>query len=294
MANPSKKVLGAGLDALFSDLQVEVKTYDNEGKLNKGVSEIAIDLIDANKDQPRKNFDEEELNNLAGSIRNFGILQPLLACKTGGRYVIVAGERRYRAAKIAGLSAVPVIVRNYTEQERKEIALIENIQREELNPIEEAFALKSLMQEHSVTQEVLAQRLGKSRSALANTMRLLNLYPEVIEMVREGRLTAGQARTLIAIKDKDTQISYARACADKQMSVRDLEAMVNAYLTRDTRVRTKAPISAELKNMVNDMKRIFATKVKAVGTDSKGRFYIDYYTRDDLERIYSLIMSLKD
>lgn len=294
MANPSKKVLGAGLDALFSDLQVEVKTYDNEGKLNKGVSEIAIDLIDANKDQPRKNFDEEELNNLAGSIRNFGILQPLLVCKTGGRYVIVAGERRYRAAKIAGLSAVPVIVRNYTEQERKEIALIENIQREELNPIEEAFALKSLMQEHSVTQEVLAQRLGKSRSALANTMRLLNLYPEVIEMVREGRLTAGQARTLIVIKDKDTQISYARACADKQMSVRDLEAMVNAYLTRDTRVRTKAPISAELKNMVNDMKRIFATKVKAVGTDSKGRFYIDYYTRDDLERIYSLIMSLKD
>ena len=297
MANASKKVLGRGFNDLFSGLDIDVNTYEDEEhtRLSKGVEELDINLVIPNKDQPRKHFDEEALAELSHSIKNFGILQPLLVCKVNGIYSLVAGERRYRAAKMAGLSKVPVIIRNFTDQERKEIALIENLQREDLNPIEEAVAIKALMDEYAVTQEELAMRLGKSRPAIANSLRLLTLCPEVIEMVREGRLSQGHARALVPLKNVATQISYAKAACDKKLSVRQLEVMVQAHLHPEKKVSTKnPPISRELKDMVNDMKRIFATKVKAVGTDSRGRIYIDYYTRDDLERIYDLVEKLKN
>ena len=297
MANASKKVLGAGLNDLFNELNVDIKTYEDEEhtRLSKGVTELDINLIIPNKDQPRKHFDEDALHELANSIRNFGVLQPLLVCKVNGTYSLVAGERRYRASKMAGLSQVPVIIKNFTEQERQEIALIENLQREDLNPIEEAVAIKALMDSYDVTQEQLAVRLGKSRPAITNSLRLLTLCPEVIEMVRDGHLSQGHARALVPVKNVATQISYAKAACDKRLSVRQLEVMVHAYLHPEEKKATKnVPISRELKDMVNDMKRVFATKVKAVGTDSRGRIYIDYYTRDDLERIYSLVERLKD
>ena len=228
MANASKKVLGAGFNALFEGLNADIKTYEDEEhtKLTKGVQELDIDLVVPNPDQPRKHFDEDALQELAHSIGNFGILQPLLVCKVGGIYSLVAGERRYRAAKLAGLKQVPVIIKNFTDQERKEIALIENLQREDLNPIEEAYAIKALMDEYRVTQEEIASRLGKSRPAIANTLRLLTLCEEVIDMVREGRLSQGHARALVPLKDVATQISYAKAAADKKLSVRLLEMMV--------------------------------------------------------------------
>ena len=192
-----------------------------------------------------------------------------------------------------GIKQVPVIIKNFTDQERKEIALIENLQREDLNPIEEAYAIKALMDEYRVTQEEIASRLGKSRPAIANTLRLLTLCEEVIDMVREGRLSQGHARALVPLKDVATQISYAKAAADKKLSVRQLEMMVQAHLHGEVKKAKNPPMSRELKEMVNEMKRIFATKVKAVGTNERGRIYIDYYTSDDLERIYDLMQKLK-
>ncbi len=273
---------GLGLGALFSDYTADITTYDVNGDLNKGVEEMDIELIIPNPEQPRKNFDEDLLNELAISIKRYGVIQP------------IAGERRYRACKIAGLKKIPVIVKDYTEKECKEIALIENLQREDLNPIEEAVAFRKLIDEYNLSQEELANNLGKSRPAIANSLRLLTLHPQVQKLVVDGRLSAGHARCLVSIKDYDAQIKYANAAADKKISVRELEMMVNAYLNPNKETPKKTiKLTQELKEFVNDMQRIFATKVKIVGNEEKGRIYMDYYTKDDLQRIYELIDSLK-
>lgn len=294
----SKGGLGKGLSALFGDLEEldEIKAYDEEGNLAEGVNEIDIDQIDTNPDQPRKFFDDVALRELAASISNFGILQPLLVRPKNGRYIIIAGERRFRAAKIAGLKKVPALVREISDKEQKEIALIENLQRENLNPIEEAIALQALIEEYGITQEQLAVRLGKSRPTITNTLRLLMLDDFVMDLVRNGRLSAGHARALVIIKDKDVQLSYAKAACDNKMSVRELELMVNAYMypkKKEEKPKKEAQ-SRELKDLVNDMQRIFATKVKIIGNDDKGRIYIDYYTRDDIQRIFDLMGVIKD
>ena len=253
-----------------------------------------IELIIPNPEQPRKNFDEDLLNELAISIKRYGVIQPITVVKNGLKYIIIAGERRYRACKIAGLKKIPVIVKDYTEKECKEIALIENLQREDLNPIEEAVAFRKLIDEYNLSQEELANNLGKSRPAIANSLRLLTLHPQVQKLVVDGRLSAGHARCLVSIKDYDAQIKYANAAADKKMSVRELEMMVNAYLNPNKETPKKTiKLTQELKEFVNDMQRIFATKVKIVGNEEKGRIYMDYYTKDDLQRIYELIDSLK-
>ncbi len=276
------------------DLALKLANDDTKGE---AVTQIETKFIDTNPNQPRKHFDEDALNELAVSIKNYGVIQPILVSpKEGGRYELIAGERRLRASKIAGLSFIPAIVKRFTESEMAEIALIENLQREDLNPIEEAKAYRALMEKYGFTQEELADKLGKSRPVIANSLRLLSLNPVVIEMVETGRLSAGHARCLAAIKDMGVQATYALAACDKQLSVRQLENMVRAYLKpgKEPKTPKKAFISPELKELVNNMQRTFGTKVKAVGNNEKGRIFIDYYTKDDLIRIYELIDNLSE
>lgn len=276
------------------DLALKLTNDDTKGE---AVTQIESKLIDTNPNQPRKHFDEDALNELAVSIKNYGVIQPILVCpKEGGRYELIAGERRLRASKMAGLSFIPAIVKRFTESEMAEIALIENLQREDLNPIEEARAYRSLMEKYGFTQEELADKLGKSRPVISNSLRLLSLNPVVVEMVETGRLSAGHARCLASIKDMGVQATYALAACDKQLSVRQLENMVRAYLKpgKEPKTPKKAFISPELKELVNNMQRTFGTKVKAVGNNEKGRIFIDYYTKDDLIRIYELIDTLSE
>lgn len=260
-------------------------------KVKDGVRIIKIDSIETNPDQPRTRFDHAALQELAASIKNYGVIQPILVTELGdGKYELIAGERRMRASMLAGLSTIPCIVKSFTESDRAEIALIENLQREDLNPVEEAKAYRALMDKSGMTQEELANKLGKSRPAIANSLRLLTLSPNVLELVEAGRLSAGHARTLAVIKDQKVQESYAKAAADKKMSVRQLERMVAHYL--NPKKPTRIYNSPELKELVNNMQHTFGTKVKAIGNNEKGRIYIDYYTKDDLIRIYDLVEQL--
>ena len=284
---------GLSIDALFNDYASDITTFDSNGVLNKGVEELDIDIVIPNPEQPRKNFDEEQLNNLANSIKNVGLIQPITVVKKGSKYIIIAGERRYRASIIAGMKKIPVIVKDYTERECKEIALIENLQRSDLNPIEEAVAFSNLINEYNLSQEELANTLSKSRSAIANSLRILTLPPEVKQLVIDGKLSAGHAKALVSLNDVGAQINYANAAANKQLSVRTLEMMVKAYNNNEETPKKPIKLTSELKEFVNDMQRIFATKVKIIGNEEKGRIYLDYYTKDDLQRIYELIDSLK-
>lgn len=276
------------------DVDSELTTYDKDGKLNHGVEIMALSKIVTNPNQPRKKFDENLLQELASSIKNYGVIQPIIVCPVGDdTYEIVAGERRYRASKLAGNTTVPVIIRKLSSKQRKEIALIENLQRQDLNPIEEAQAYKALIDEYGFTQEQLADRLGKSRPVITNSLRLLNLNPVVIDMVINGRLSAGHARCLSSIKDYIVQNTYAIAACDKQLSVRQLEIMVRNYLNPKNKNRKIPEIPIELKDLANIMQKKFGTKVNAVGTNNKGRIYIDYYTPEDLDRIYEILAKIK-
>ena len=298
-----KKGLGRGLESLFGfyeDVGSENITNQptKETKVQSkqsGVTELDINKIYPNPNQPRKRFDEEALQELANSIKLHGIIQPIVVNKEDDdKYMIIAGERRWRASRIAGLNVVPVVIKNYTEKQVKEVSLIENLQREDLNPIEAARAIKQLMEEYNFTQEAVADRIGKSRSNITNTLRLLTLYPEVVKMVEDGRLSAGHARALVVIEDTNQQIKLARQSADGKMSVRDLEKAVKNVLNPPKKVATKvSEQSLELKELIQDMQRVFATKVSAIGNDNKGRIYIDYYSRDDLDRLADMVELLK-
>ena len=298
-----KKGLGRGLESLFGfyeDIGSENITNQptKETKVQSkqsGVTELDINKIYPNPNQPRKHFDEEALQELANSIKLHGIIQPIVVNKEDDdKYMIIAGERRWRASRIAGLNVVPVVIKNYTEKQVKEVSLIENLQREDLNPIEAARAIKQLMEEYNFTQEAVADRIGKSRSNITNTLRLLTLYPEVVKMVEDGRLSAGHARALVVIEDTNQQIKLARQSADGKMSVRDLEKAVKNVLNPLKKVATKvSEQSLELKELIQDMQRVFATKVSAIGNDNKGRIYIDYYSRDDLDRLADMVELLK-
>lgn len=288
--------LGKGLSALFSETEEDYgKSLLFEDKEDKQtVSEIAISDIYANPDQPRKAFDEDALNELAASIKKHGVIMPIIVNKSGSRYMIIAGERRFRASKIAGLDTVPVIVKNYDERQIKEISLIENLQREDLNPIEAATAMRSLMDDYHLSQEDLADRIGKSRSAIANTLRLLNLQEEVLNMVKSGELSAGHARSIVSVPAAD-QKKMANAIVKGGLSVRAAEKLVRDYFLppEEKKKKAKAPLSNELKELIGDMQRVFGTKVNAIGNDTKGRIYIDYYTRDDLDRLSEMVETLK-
>ncbi len=285
------KGLGRGLSALFSDTE---EAYGNAQSEAAGAAEVALEDIYPNPDQPRKAFDENAMRDLANSIKEHGVIMPLVVNKNpDGTYMIIAGERRYRAAKMAGLEKVPVVVKEYSEKEIQEISLIENLQREDLNPIEAAYGMKKLMEEYNLTQEVLAERLGKSRPAIANTLRLLTLSEEVIGLVREGKLSSGHARTLVPVS-KEEQSELARECVKNGWSVRETERAVKAHLNppevlAKEKERKNALASAELKFLVERLRNTFKTKVSLIGTDKKGRIYIDYYTRDDLDRICEML-----
>lgn len=293
-----KKGLGKGLEALFSiydeenekdEKQTQNKVASNVTVEKDGVLELRIDEVHPNPNQPRKNFDQTALEELAQSIKNHGVIQPLVVNKEDDGYMIIAGERRWRASKIAGLEYVPCIVKNYTEKQIKEIALIENLQREDLNPVEAAKAIKQLMDEYNFTQEIVADRIGKSRPNVTNLLRLLSLYPDVLKLVENGRLSAGHARCLVVVSDYNQQLKFANMACDNKMSVRDLEKAVKNYLNPKKLSNQKPEQSIELKELVNEMQRVFSTKVSVIGNDKKGRIYIDYYSRDDLDRIADLI-----
>lgn len=288
-----KKGLGKGLNALLSIYDEEEEQDENVSRETKpasnGIEGIDVSLIYANPNQPRKTFDETALKELATSIKTHGIIQPIVLNRAeDGKYMIIAGERRWRAAKMAGLEQVPAFVRNYTPKQIKEISIIENLQREDLNPIEAARAIKQLMDEYDLTQEAVADRIGKSRPAIANTLRLLNLPMDVIELIEKNKLSAGHARCLVALSSPIEQTKVAQAAVAKKLSVREMEKLVKNLLN-PVKERPKTEQSLELRGMIEEMQRTFATKVSAIGNDNKGRIYIDYYSKDDLDRIAELI-----
>lgn len=292
----STRGLGKGLSALFAETEEDYGRsllFDEKEPVSNGknVSEIEISSIFANPNQPRKVFDQTALEELSESIKKHGVIMPIIVNRSGDRFMIIAGERRFRASKLAGLTTIPAIVKNYDERQIKEISLIENLQREDLNPIEAATAMRSLMDEYGLTQEDLAERLGKSRPAIANTLRLLTLSAEVIKLVANGNLSAGHARALVAVPQID-QIKIAETAIKEGSSVRDVEKMVKEYFTppkEKQKKKVKMELSAELKDLVYSMQRVFGTKVNAIGNDKKGRIYIDYYTRDDLDRLAEIV-----
>jgi len=302
MAN---KGLGRGLGSLFGDAGQE---FDNaaaprhrqgielpeSGTRVEGAEQISLDKIFSNPDQPRKRFDAETLGELAASISEHGVIQPVILNKSGARYMLIAGERRWRAAKMAGLTEIPAVVKNYTPKEIKEISLIENLQREDLNAIEAAAAVRRLMAEHKYTQETVAGRIGKSRPYVANLLRLLELPQEVQALVAENRLSAGHARAL-AGKDRALQVKLARDAADGKMSVRDMEKAVRRQ-DKAAGAQKQPPaafkLTTELKELKTAMQRVFATKVEIFGGENKGKIFIEYYSRDDIDRIADIIAEL--
>lgn len=290
------KGLGRGLSALFGDTE---EAYENaqaptgENPPRSGVEEIPTGDVFPNPDQPRKEFDESAMYDLMNSIKEHGIINPIVVIRRGEKYMIIAGERRYRAAIMAGLERVPVLVKDYSEKEIQEISLIENLQREDLNPIEAAYGMKKLMEEYRLTQEVLAERLGKSRPAIANTLRLLTLDETVVNLVREGKLSSGHARTLVPVP-REEQAALAAECVKNGWSVREAERAVKQYLNppevlAKEKEKKNAFANAELKHLVERMRGSFRTKVSLIGTDKKGRIYIDYYSRDDLDRLSEIL-----
>ena len=291
------KGLGKGLSALLSNSaeEYDIKSVDaispEEASTTK---EIPITQIFPNVNQPRKVFDEVALNELANSIRLHGVISPIIVVKQDGGYMIIAGERRWRASKKAGLFTVPAIVRDYTPKQVKEISLIENLQREDLNPIETAVAIKQLMEDYKYTQEEVADRIGKSRPAVANTLRLLTLSSYVTSLVSTGKLSAGHARCLVVVDSEDAQAELADKCIKDALSVRDFEKLVKNFLKpQKEKKEEKKEQSLELIDLVQRLQRTFATKVSAIGNDNKGRIYIDYYTRDDLDRIVEILTTIE-
>lgn len=306
-----KKGLGRGLDALFSiyeedETRAETSRKENsddsassehyvEGRQTDGVQEIDIRLIEPNRNQPRKKFDSESLKELSESIKIHGVIQPIIVNEEpNNHYTIIAGERRFRASIIAGKQSIPAVVRHYTPKQIKEISLIENLQREDLNPIEAARALKELMEAYSLTQEEIAERICKSRPLVANTIRLLSLAPEIIEYIEKNLLSAGHGKCLVAIEDKQKQLELARTAVENKLTVRDLERLSQGAQIMAGRGRKPGiKQSPELKELSHNMQRVFHTKVTIHGDDNKGKILINYFSRDDLERINDFILGLE-
>ena len=279
-------------DKTYQTPSLSVKQLNDYDGLK--VVELSIRDVFPNPNQPRKNFDKSALLELAESIKTHGIIQPIVVTKSANKYMIIAGERRYRASKLANLESIPAIIKDYDDRKIKEVAIIENLQRENLNPIEAGNAMKKLMEEYSLTQEELSERLGKSRSSIANTLRLLTLSAPVIKLVEEGKLSQGHARTLVTLPKRE-QEKLALKIIEKGLSVREVEKAVKKLLDPESQKpqKPKRSHSIELKNMIERMQRVFGTKISAIGNDSKGRIYVDYFTRDDLDRICDLLTVLE-
>lgn len=294
--------LGKGLDSLIPNkTEKTVKTEkkpeqkNEESQNSSGEILVKINQVEPNREQPRKEFDEDSLMELADSIKQFGILQPLLVQKRKDYYEIIAGERRWRAAKIAGIKEVPIIIRDYTDQEIVEISLIENIQRENLNPIEEAMAYKRLLEEFHLKQDEVAERVSKSRTAVTNSMRLLKLSPRVQQMIVDDMISTGHARALLAIDDEEQQYQLANRIFDEKLSVRETEKLVKALKNPKKEVKKqKQEHTFVYNNIEEQMKNIIGTKVSVnPKANGKGKIEIEYYSEEELERIYDLIMTIR-
>ena len=296
--------LGKGLDSLMPNKV-------NTRQLNQGISQdpaekepvkqVKLSLVEPNRDQPRKKFSEESLAELADSIRQYGIIQPLIVQDKNGYYEIIAGERRWRAAKLAGLKEIPIIIRDISQQEVMEISLIENIQRENLNPIEEALAYKRLLEEFNLKQEEVAKRVSKSRTAVTNSMRLLKLTEDVQQMVIDEKLTMGHARCLIAIEDPDLQKQIALQVIDKNLSVRDTEKLMKKLQKQkesaeeeQKKTAEDSALTAVYEHIAEQMKTILGTKVEIRRKDKeKGKIQIEYYSQDELDRLLQLMKTIE-
>ena len=287
------KGLGKGLDSLIPQ-KVSAEEPKENGKSKEGsITVVKLTKIEPNREQPRKNFNEDALQELADSIKEKGVLQPLLVQDRKDHYEIIAGERRWRAAKLAGLKEIPVIIKNYSEQEIVEISLIENIQREELNPIEEAMAYKRLLEEFHMKQDEVADRVSKSRSAVTNSVRLLKLCKEVREMLVDEQLTTGHARALLAIEDPVRQYEVAQQIFDQKLSVRDVEKLVkNLDKPQKKKKLDDETLKLIYQNMEEKLKKAVGTKVSIHGKgDGSGTISLEFYNHDDLDRIADILQS---
>ena len=301
-----KTGLGKGLDSLIPTHSTSQKTTVKDAKEEKQQvktvvkqEEIRIKIteIEPNREQPRKKFDEDALLELAESIKQFGVIQPLIVQKKGDYYEIIAGERRWRAAKIAGLKEVPVIIKNYTNQERVEISLIENIQREDLNPIEEAHAYKRLLNEFNLKQDEVAERVSKSRTAVTNSMRLLKLDDRVQQMVIDDMISTGHARALLSIEDKELQYTVANRIFDEKLSVRETEKLMKTIQLEKTekKIDEKNTVNSLIyKDIEEKIKATLGTKVIVDHkSNNKGKIQIEYYSNEELERIVEMLESIR-
>ncbi len=293
-----RKGLGKGLDSLIPENKLlnaksEMNVTSEEKK--SGEEMVKINLVEPNREQPRRNFEEDSLIELADSIKQYGIIQPLIVRKQKDYYEIIAGERRWRAAKLAGLKEVPVIIKEYSEQEVLEIALIENIQRENLNPIEEAQAFKRLLTEFHLKQDEVAERVSKSRTAVTNSMRLLKLEERVQRMIIDDMISTGHARALLAIEDQEQQYILANKIFDEKLSVRETEKLIRSLKTpKKAKRETILEKSFIYENLEERMKQILGTKVKVLPKGKgKGKIEIEYYSDSELERMFDMIMSIE-
>jgi len=293
-----KKGLGRGLGALIADVEATKEEHSGQDKTDKsGVLMIDINRVEPSKQQHRKYFDEEALDQLSESIRSFGVIQPLIVKEENGFYSIIAGERRWRAARRAGLSDVPVIIKEYTETDILQVALIENLQRQDLNPIEEASCYQRLIEEYFFTQDDVASRIGKSRSAISYALRLLELDEQVQSLLIDGKLSSGQGRLLTKVANPKDQLNCANEIAEKDMNLRDTEAFIERYLnpvapkSNSQRIYTQ---TAAYKNLEDDLKSVLGTKVSIHDGKKKGTIAIEYYSKDELDRLILLLRKAAD
>lgn len=288
---------GMGIEALINNKLEDFKETGKE--INKtAVWELDMNMIEPNRKQPRKFFDEIALEELATSIKTYGMIQPVVVRKNGDYYEIIAGERRWRAAKIAGLKKIPVIEKKWKDAEAFEAALVENLQREDLNPIEEAESYRRLQEEFGLSQEQISSKVGKSRSAITNSMRLLQLDARVLNFVVENKLTGGHARTLLPISDGERQFELAEHVIEEELSVRATEALVKAELNKKENLKkNKADVGviedANQKAVENELKTIFSTKVRINQMKNKGKIEITYYSQEDLDRLLSIMKRME-
>lgn len=297
-SKPSKTRKSAGSDSDHSEKEVQTVTKEVVKEVVKEVEQkIKITQIEPNKSQPRKQFDEEALQELSDSIKKYGVLEPLIVTKKGDYYEIIAGERRWRAARMAGVKEVPVVIRDYTAKEIMEISLIENIQREDLNPIEEAQAYEALISEYNLKQEEVAERVSKSRSTITNSLRLLKLCEDVRQMVMYNMISTGHARALIPIEDPKLQYETAAIVYDQKLSVRETEAYVKSILEekpeKDEKKVPQKDLSVFYSDIENRLKSILGAKIAIkASNNNKGKIEINYYSQDELDRITEMLYSI--
>ncbi len=292
----AKKGLGKGLGSLFDEHNITNDITNDiinkEAPSQNGIENIKLTLIEPNKNQPRKSFDEEKIKALADSIKENGLIQPVIVTPSkNGMYKIVAGERRWRASKKAGLREIPVVIKDYTDEQIAEIALIENLQREDLNPIEEALGYKTLLEEFNLTQELIGKRIGKSRSAISNSLRLLSLEEQIQKLLVSGEISSGHARAILSLEENELRLALSKRIIEDNLNVRQTEALAKQLQKKkpEKKPPKKSAYEIEIEKIQNDLASQFGTKVKIMHTDKKGKIEIEYYGSDDLERILNLI-----